>query len=158
MPLKTRRQQIFELLLQEILDLWAELGISPSSSAHASTSNSPSSYTIAPSSTTAFDLSILFTLDPNTKPSTSDVHILTPTVDVLSALEKRKAELEGQRETRMQEIQTLYDALYPLWTKLGVSDAEADEFVEVWKGCEPRCIDAVSHMKICSLRAHHRLA
>jgi protein regulator of cytokinesis 1 len=42
----------------------------------------------------------------------------------------------------MNEIQALYDELYLLWNRLGVSDEEADEFVELWKGCEEKCIEA----------------
>lgn len=69
---------------------------------------------------------------------------LSATKSTLTALQERKQSLEELRETRMQEIQTLYDELYLLWNKLGVSDEEADEFVEMWQGTEQRCIDAVS--------------
>lgn len=74
--------------------------------------------------------------------------ILLPDLETLERLNSRKASLEDERERRMQKIQELYDQLFPLWTRLGVSDEEADDFVEVWKGCELRCIQAVS---ICCL-------
>lgn len=73
--------------------------------------------------------------------------VLKPDSETLSRLSNRKIALEAEREERMQRIQDLYDQLYALWSRLGVSDEEADEFVEVWKGCEPRCIQAVSLLR-----------
>ena len=67
---------------------------------------------------------------------------LTVQKSTLAALQTKKLRLEELREVRMAEIQQLYDELYLLWTRLGVTDEEADDFVELWKGCEPRCIAA----------------
>lgn len=79
--------------------------------------------------------------------------LLKPDSTTIASLSARKAALENEREQRMLKIQDLYDQLFPLWPRLGVSDEEADEFVEVWKGCERRCIEAVSYAVCLGRRA-----
>lgn len=61
----------------------------------------------------------------------------------LQALADRRLELEKERDQRTQRIQELYDQIYPLWTRLGITEEVADDFIETWKGCEMRCIAAV---------------
>jgi hypothetical protein len=53
-------------------------------------------------------------------------------------------QLEAEKSKREETIQNLYDDLYVLWSKLGVSDEEADAFVERWKGVEEASVEAVS--------------
>lgn len=145
---QARREQVFQALLQDILELWNELGISPSSS-----NGLTSSYGEATTAQSSLDLAILQTTQLLTRENSAGTQthsleglssVLKPDSETLSRLSHRKAALEAEREERMQRIQDLYDQLYALWSRLGVSDEEADEFVEVWKGCEPRCIQAVS--------------
>jgi protein regulator of cytokinesis 1 len=155
--------------LHEILELWTELGISPSSNGASTSTSTSGATTSQTASELAFDLSILHTTQSlsgasssSSPPSTSSSasshahNILKPDKTTLDQLSSRKESLENERETRMQHIQDLYDQLYPLWTKLGVSDEEADEFVEIWKGCEKRCIDAVGLLVFPSLDSSFR--
>jgi hypothetical protein len=133
--------------LQEILELWNELGLSPSEEESGS-----SEYALGSQPTDLqLDLAILRTTQqlaidrktPHTSHTIATI-ILKPDPTTIASLSARKAALENEREQRMLKIQDLYDQLFPLWTRLGVSDDEADDFVEVWKGCERRCIEAVS--------------
>lgn len=125
--------------------MWNELGISPSDEA----SKASGLASQLASADGEFDLSILRTTQKLASAGTdvtcnADTTILVPDAKTLERLTQRKLSLEADREGRMQKIQELYDQLFPLWTRLGVSDEEADDFVEVWKGCELRCIQAVS--------------
>lgn len=142
-------------MLQDVLDLWNELGISPTTSKDPKLqriSEEPASE--SPAST--LDLAILHTIQWTTRTgdTTATVAVSAPPnllkadASTLHRLSDRKAALEKEREGRMQRIQDLYDQLYPLWTRLGVSDEEADEFVETWKGCEQRCIEAVGLLSL----------
>ena len=121
------------MLIHEIFELWGELGISPSSSTNIVTPSALEEH--------ALDLAILHHLGASIT-STSKIEPLTAKLETLQALQSKKIGLEATRDARMSEIQTLYDELYLLWTRLGVSDEEADEFVELWKGCEEKCIEA----------------
>ena len=126
---QAHREQLLSTILREILDIWNELGISPSTSTSTTTDQ--------------LDLSILHTLGISV-PSSSTSTVLTANYSTLTSLREKKESLEAERERRMLEIQAIYDELYLLWSKLGVSDEDADEFVELWKGTEERCIEAVS--------------
>ena len=130
--------------MHEIFELWGELGLSPTS---ASTSACPDEGGSSSADDHQLDLAILHTLEsalPTSLASSSSTSngSLTVQESTLAALQTKKLKLEGLREVRMAEIQQLYDELYLLWTRLGVTDEEADDFVELWKGCEPRCIAA----------------
>lgn len=147
--LQIKREQAFHTLLQEILEFWNELGISPSEQSKALLSGDNASA----STELDFDMAILRTSQGLAEASDSarprgseqaNKTVLRPDLTTIQLLSNKRAALEIEREKRMQRIQDLYDQLYPLWSRLGVSDDEADDFVEVWKGCEHRCIEAVS--------------
>ncbi|CAA3032878.1 Hypothetical predicted protein, partial [Olea europaea subsp. europaea] len=132
------REELLNTLIHDIFEMWGELGISPSS---ASTSASPA--TAGSNEEHLLDLAILYTLGASLpSSSSSSVVPLSARYDTIQSLQAKKTTLETLRETRMLEIQNLYDELYTLWTKLGITEEEADDFVELWKGCEERCIVA----------------
>lgn len=53
------------------------------------------------------------------------------------------AQLEEEKDHRNALIQTTYDKLYPLWTMLGVSDQEMEDFVNQWMGSTSDVVNAV---------------
>lgn len=126
---KTHRQQLLQSLINEIFELWGELGVSPTTDPSTDTGDHQ------------LDLAILSHLGASLGHD-EPVTALSACQETLSSLQAKKASLEATRDSRMSEIQTLYDELYLLWTRLGVSDDEADEFVDHWKGCEEKCIAA----------------
>lgn len=131
--------------MQEIFNLWTDLGISPSAS-FASTSASPPATPTTTPEEQHFELCILHTLGMAIPSSASfkPIEPLHASHANLLALQEKKKALEDEQSRRMDEIQELYDELCTMWQKLGVPEEEMDEFVEVWKGTEQRCIDAVS--------------
>ena len=141
--MQRRREDSLQALLKDILDLWNELGISPSAESLASTSQAALTST-SDATDLQLDLRILAMLGGSSQVNGEALEPIHASLDNLQQLEQKKAVLEGERERRMGEIQTVYDELYTLWTRLGVSEQEADDFVEMWKGTEQRCIDAVS--------------
>ncbi|KAK4057398.1 Microtubule bundling protein [Microbotryomycetes sp. JL221] len=50
--------------------------------------------------------------------------------------------LEQEKETRNHTIQATYDKLYPLWTMLGVSEVEMEQFVNCWMGSTMDVVNA----------------
>lgn len=137
------REELLQSLLREILDLWNELGLVPSSRSSQSTSNGPVLVTATASRADDLDHQILIALGLGMPGCESSTPKLTASRADTDRLENYKSELEAERDKRMLQIQTIYDELYLLWTRLGVSEDDADEFVEMWKGTEQKCIDAV---------------
>ncbi|KAL7004320.1 Microtubule bundling protein [Cystobasidiomycetes sp. EMM_F5] len=136
------REELLQSLLREILDLWNELGLVPSSRSSQSTSNGPVLVTATASRADDLDHQILIALGLGMPGCESSTPKLTASRADTDRLENYKSELEAERDKRMLQIQTIYDELYLLWTRLGVSEDDADEFVEMWKGTEQKCIDA----------------
>lgn len=60
-------------------------------------------------------------------------------------------QLEDEKDHRNTTIQTTYDKLYPLWTMLGVSEAETEQFVNTWMGSTSDVVNAVSPSASSSL-------
>lgn len=89
------------------------------------------------------DRRILVTLDDSVALPPPRPTPMTSRHDSITALTGREQALQRELVEREAEIQKLYDELYILWTRLGVSDEEADSFVEAWAGTQQRCIDAV---------------
>jgi Ase1/PRC1/MAP65 family protein len=67
-----------------------------------------------------------------------------PTKDLIEWTVNRISELESLKSNRELQIQTLYDQLESLWSRLGVDDKDVDMFVESWRGSTESVIDAVS--------------
>jgi hypothetical protein len=65
--------------------------------------------------------------------------IPSPLLTFWRALQK----LEEEKATRNATIQSTYDKLYPLWTMLGVSDLEMEQFVNCWMGSTMDVVNAV---------------
>ncbi|THH04962.1 hypothetical protein EW145_g5143 [Phellinidium pouzarii] len=59
---------------------------------------------------------------------------IEPTVGLMAWAEQIKAELEEIKKRRETHIQAMYDQLEALWRRLGVEDADIDEFVENNRG------------------------
>lgn len=57
-----------------------------------------------------------------------------PTNGLLNWAEQTKAELEDIKKRREAHIQSMYDQLESLWKRLGVDDADIDEFVDNNRG------------------------
>lgn len=60
-------------------------------------------------------------------------------------------QLEDEKDSRNETIQTTYDKLYPLWTMLGVTEEEMDEFVNQNMGSTMEVVNAV-RSRCCSPR------
>ncbi|GAA5921137.1 hypothetical protein JCM3775_004106 [Rhodotorula graminis] len=54
---------------------------------------------------------------------------IVPTADNVQRVEAKRKWLEDEKDRRNMSIQTTYDKLYPLWTMLGVSEDEMEDFV-----------------------------
>ncbi|GAA5911283.1 hypothetical protein JCM8208_004318 [Rhodotorula glutinis] len=54
---------------------------------------------------------------------------IVPTAENVQRVEAKRKWLEDEKDRRNMSIQTTYDKLYPLWTMLGVSEDEMEEFV-----------------------------
>lgn len=67
---------------------------------------------------------------------------IEPTVGLISWAEKIKAELEEIKGTREARIQSMYDQLEGLWRRLGVEDADIDEFVENNRGSTEAIVES----------------
>ena len=67
---------------------------------------------------------------------------IEPTVGLISWAEKIKAELEEIKGTREAHIQSMYDQLEGLWRRLGVEDADIDEFVENNRGSTEAIVES----------------
>ena len=59
---------------------------------------------------------------------------IEPTIELITWAEKTKSSLEEIKATREARIQSVYDQLEGLWKRLGVEDADIDEFVENNRG------------------------
>lgn len=57
-----------------------------------------------------------------------------PTLGLIAWVEETKSELEDIKARRETHIQSMYDQLEALWKRLGVTDADIDEFVENNRG------------------------
>lgn len=126
--------------MREVLDLWNELGISPSTE-DASTS------AVEMTEDSQLDLQILqtlrLTLSADTQKMTTSKPAFTATHATLQALQAKKASLQLELERREQEIQKLYDELWQLWKMLDITEEEMDDFVEQWAGTQQKCLEAV---------------
>ncbi|BGP42853.1 Microtubule bundling protein [Rhodotorula kratochvilovae] len=54
---------------------------------------------------------------------------IVPTTENVQRVEAKRKWLEDEKDSRNLTIQTTYDKLYPLWTMLGVSEDEMEDFV-----------------------------
>ncbi|GAA6049907.1 hypothetical protein JCM3770_007044 [Rhodotorula araucariae] len=54
---------------------------------------------------------------------------LVPTMENVQRVEAKRKWLEDEKNSRNMTIQTTYDKLFPLWTMLGVSEDEMEDFV-----------------------------
>lgn len=70
--------------------------------------------------------------DPN-KPSVG-LEGVDPSPELIQWAESTQANLEDTKRRRESHIQAMYDQLESLWRRLGVTDAEMDEFVEANRG------------------------
>lgn len=52
-------------------------------------------------------------------------------------------QLEDEKDSRNMLIQTTYDKLYPLWTMLGVTEEEMEDFVNRHMGSTQDVVNAV---------------
>ncbi|SGY76227.1 BQ5605_C005g03476 [Microbotryum silenes-dioicae] len=59
---------------------------------------------------------------------------LEPTSENIARAEAKRKWLEDEKNQRNMTIQTTYDKLYPLWTMLGVSEYEMEQFVNTHMG------------------------
>ena len=71
--------------------------------------------------------------------------------DLVDATRAAWQQLEDEKDSRNETIQTTYDKLYPLWTMLGVTEEEMDEFVNQNMGSTMEVVNAV-RSRCCSPR------
>ncbi|SCV69366.1 BQ2448_2386 [Microbotryum intermedium] len=69
---------------------------------------------------------------------------LEPTSENIARAEAKRKWLEDEKNQRNMTIQTTYDKLYPLWTMLGVSEYEMEQFVNTHMGSTQDVVTAVS--------------
>ncbi|KAG0142820.1 hypothetical protein CROQUDRAFT_135354 [Cronartium quercuum f. sp. fusiforme G11] len=67
---------------------------------------------------------------------------MLPTNDNIKIANEKRIELENECKRRAELIQSIYDELYPLWTNLGISEEEQEEFIESWSGLNSDSIEA----------------
>lgn len=79
------------------------------------------------------------TIEPS---SLIGVEGVEPTVGLLNWAEQTKADLEDIKKRRETHIQAMYDQLETLWKRLGVEDADIDEFIENNRGSTDEVIQA----------------
>lgn len=77
-----------------------------------------------------------------TLPRPSVDPVLSPTQANLTLAASLLSSLEDERVSREAQIQTMFDALWSVWTKLGVEEEYSDEFVEVHAGISNKSLAA----------------
>ncbi|GAA5992205.1 hypothetical protein JCM10908_001819 [Rhodotorula pacifica] len=111
------RKELLDSDANEIFALRCELGI------HQETTNSLGEST----SGDPFDEEILWHLGVGE--TRQEKREMLPTAENVQKLEAKRKWLEDEKDSRNETIQTTYDKLYPLWTMLGVTEEEMDDFV-----------------------------
>lgn len=61
-------------------------------------------------------------------------------------------QLEDEKDSRNMLIQTTYDKLYPLWTMLGVTEEEMEDFVNRHMGSTQDVVNAVRPLPFSAFR------
>ncbi|KAI5477642.1 microtubule associated protein [Pseudohyphozyma bogoriensis] len=132
------RRSVISANVTEIFTLRTELGIHQNSSLPIShdhdtdTANAP-----VPDE---FDEAVLAHLGVGEEREKKE---LKPTRENLLRVEAKRQWLEEEKNHRNMLIQTTYDKLYPLWTMLGVSEVEMEDFVNQWMGSTSDAVTAV---------------
>ncbi|GAA5968403.1 hypothetical protein JCM11641_007626 [Rhodosporidiobolus odoratus] len=67
---------------------------------------------------------------------------IVPTKENVERVAAKRKWLEDEKASRNVSIQTTYDKLYPLWTMLGVTEDEMEEFVNRWMGSTMDVVNA----------------
>ncbi|KAM0786940.1 hypothetical protein ACM66B_002361 [Microbotryomycetes sp. NB124-2] len=126
-----RRRDELNANVNEIFALRAELGISqPSLEEQLGGTAGPSD---------AFDEAILAHLGVGDHRERKE---LLPTTENLARVEAKRKWLEEEKNSRNQTIQATYDKLYPLWSMLGVTELEMEQFVNCWMGSTMDVVNA----------------
>ncbi|KAG8702308.1 hypothetical protein FRC09_004809 [Ceratobasidium sp. 395] len=73
--------------------------------------------------------------DDGMKAAMRAVEGVVPKVSIISWATELVSALEAEQTSREQRIQDLYNQLAPLWTRLGVSPEEVEEFIDANQGC-----------------------
>ncbi|KAM0752168.1 hypothetical protein T439DRAFT_324245 [Meredithblackwellia eburnea MCA 4105] len=123
----SRRRTLISTHANEIFALRSELGIHSSSSSSETHTHD------------AFDEHILSHLGVG---EGREHRELVPSKENLLRIEAKRTWLEEEKDRRNALIQTTYDKLYPLWTMLGVSDDQMEEFVNKWMGSTADVVNA----------------
>ncbi|KAK4052832.1 Microtubule bundling protein [Microbotryomycetes sp. JL201] len=134
-----RRRDELNANVNEIFALRAELGISQPSDAVSGTSSAEEGAAAATAASDAFDEAILAHLGVGDQRERKE---LLPTTENLARVEAKRKWLEEEKESRNQTIQATYDKLYPLWTMLGVTELEMEQFVNCWMGSTMDVVNA----------------
>ncbi|KAH8917052.1 hypothetical protein BT69DRAFT_1287032 [Atractiella rhizophila] len=122
-----RRAAILHSDLSEILTLWSELEINPCTTEPQRSDSEAPPYPCALEEV-EFDAGIM-------------AHLGLPDGRETKARERREW-LEREKERRESLIQALFDKLTPLWTRLGTTEEECDQFMEENKGVGGESIQA----------------
>uniref|UniRef100_A0A0K3CIC3 BY PROTMAP: gi/472584167/gb/EMS21773.1/ microtubule associated protein [Rhodosporidium toruloides NP11] gi/647394509/emb/CDR35739.1/ RHTO0S01e06040g1_1 [Rhodosporidium toruloides] n=1 Tax=Rhodotorula toruloides TaxID=5286 RepID=A0A0K3CIC3_RHOTO len=67
---------------------------------------------------------------------------MLPTAENVQRVEAKRNWLEDEKDSRNMLIQTTYDKLYPLWTMLGVTEEEMEDFVNRHMGSTQDVVNA----------------
>ncbi|QRV78639.1 microtubule associated protein (ASE1) [Ceratobasidium sp. AG-Ba] len=80
--------------------------------------------------------------DDGMKAAMRAVEGVVPKVEIVSWATELVSALEAEQSFREQRIQELYNQLAPLWTRLGVSTEEMEQFIENHQGCSQNSVMA----------------
>ncbi|GAA5868389.1 hypothetical protein JCM8547_002175 [Rhodosporidiobolus lusitaniae] len=151
----TRRQSLLNEHCSEIFTLRTELGIHSASSAPSSPSTS--SLSAPDPMADPLDEEILWHLGVGE--ARQPRREISPTVENVERVAAKRKWLEDEKHARNSTIQQTYDKLYPLWTMLGVSEDEMEEFVNRWMGSTMDVVNAYqSELARMLLLKRHNLA
>jgi hypothetical protein len=142
--------------LSELLLLWSELGVTlsqTSGSITLSPLDGPGPAYPSTSNDQAFDSDVLAHLGVKIEISAKGEEIvlsarerkeMLPTIELIERAVERRVWLEKEKTRREGIIQTLYDKMYPIWNKLGVTETETEEFLEKFKGVSASSVNGVT--------------
>ncbi|KAG8744287.1 hypothetical protein FRC10_010450 [Ceratobasidium sp. 414] len=78
--------------------------------------------------------------DDGMKAAMRAVEGVVPKVSIIAWATELVSALEAEQSSREQRIQEMYNQLAPLWTRLGISPEEVEEFIDKYQGCSENSV------------------
>ncbi|PLW53183.1 hypothetical protein PCANC_09770 [Puccinia coronata f. sp. avenae] len=136
----SRRGQVLHEHIHEIFNLWGHLGISPAKPSANPAADHSDIDPVVLAHLGFKDVAV--TVNGDIKPiGHCDSVKMLPTTSNLEQAKARQLWLDSERQKREELIQTCYDELCVLWTRLGVPEEEQEQFVESWRGLSEQCVE-----------------